>query len=353
MLYVTTRSNADAYTVYNALTNDRCSDGGVYVPFRLPVFKPDDLLKLGNQTFNQTVAEVLNIFFALSIQGRDLDLLAGKNFTRLVTMSHKIVITELWHNIGGKLSYFENALFDKIEHEIKAPIAKNWVKVAVKIAIIFGIYGQMLKEKVINPGDTVDFSVKNDCFITPLAIAYCRAIGLPIHTIICTCDEDNSLWDFIHRGNLNTVGLSDDFLDEIERLIYLTLGAKVACEYSNCRARQFGFLEKVFFIGIGGFQPGRLCAGIDGHGFRDNMGQINNGHGSTFLFGVNARYQTAKSLGPLRGRRLSAGHRHRQCRRHAGPSAGSHSPGHVCRWPQEAAAPGRGRLPAASGRYPP
>ena len=45
-----------------------------------------------------------------------------------------------------------------------------------------------------------------------------------------------------------------------------------------------GFLEKVFFIGVGSFQPGRLGAGIDGHSLFNGMGQVDDRHGRGLLF---------------------------------------------------------------------
>ena len=43
------------------------------------------------------------------------------------------------------------------------------------------------------------------------------------------------------------------------------------------------FFEEVGFIGAGSFQPGCFCAGIDGHIFPDDMGQIHNSHGASFF----------------------------------------------------------------------
>lgn len=45
----------------------------------------------------------------------------------------------------------------------------------------------------------------------------------------------------------------------------------------------FGFLEKVFFVGICGFQPGCFRAGVDGHGLFDGVGQVDDGHRITFF----------------------------------------------------------------------
>ena len=60
MLYVTTRNNRDAYTAQRVLRENRGPDGGLYVPFREPVFSREEIDALKEKSFHQCVAEVLN-----------------------------------------------------------------------------------------------------------------------------------------------------------------------------------------------------------------------------------------------------------------------------------------------------
>ena len=46
MLYVTTRNNRDAYTAQRVLRENRGPDGGLYVPFREPVFSREEIDEL-------------------------------------------------------------------------------------------------------------------------------------------------------------------------------------------------------------------------------------------------------------------------------------------------------------------
>ena len=41
MLYVTTRNKTDAHTAHKTLTSDRGADGGLYVPFQIPVISKE------------------------------------------------------------------------------------------------------------------------------------------------------------------------------------------------------------------------------------------------------------------------------------------------------------------------
>ena len=49
MLYVTTRNNRDAYTAQRVLRENRGPDGGLYVPFREPVFSREEIDALKEQ----------------------------------------------------------------------------------------------------------------------------------------------------------------------------------------------------------------------------------------------------------------------------------------------------------------
>ena len=63
MLYVTTRVSQDAYTANRALSEDRCPEGGFFVPVRLPVLNAEQITALTGRSFSQNFAEILNLFF--------------------------------------------------------------------------------------------------------------------------------------------------------------------------------------------------------------------------------------------------------------------------------------------------
>lgn len=241
MLYVTTRNTDDAYTAHRALTNDRGPDGGSFVPFRLPVFDSEALKKLADKTFNQTVADILNMFFSLGLNGLDLDLYVGRNINRLVTMNHRIVVAELWHNLGGDLAYIEDVLCRRLSEAVKKEISKDWPVIASRIAVVFGIYGQMLQEGLLRPGESVDFSVRDDAFMTPITLWYCRSMGLPINRIICTSYENSNLWDFINRGTIGAVGTDAQLRSCVERLLFSTLGCNAATQFHRAVNEERGF----------------------------------------------------------------------------------------------------------------
>ena len=62
MLYVTTRTNNDAFTAARAMNMDRGADGGLFVPFHLNTFSRQEIAALADKSFGQNVADILNLF---------------------------------------------------------------------------------------------------------------------------------------------------------------------------------------------------------------------------------------------------------------------------------------------------
>ena len=240
MLYVTTRNPADAYTAHNALKHNFGKDGGKFVAFRLPEFSAEEISALKDKNFNQIVAEILNIFFSQHISGWDLDFNIGRNLIKIVPMNHRIVFGEVWHNLDGTYEALQNALCKMLtQNNFEKPVVSDWSKVVIRIAAYFGLYGEMCKAGILEPGQCIDVAVLNDDMLTPMAAKYCKQMGLPINTIICSCENSSFMWDFIHKGVLSTAGISDGLLSGIERLLLATLGANEVQRFINrCESKQ-------------------------------------------------------------------------------------------------------------------
>ena len=104
MLYVTTRSNQDAFTAYRVLHQNRAPDGGFFVPFRDPQFSEVEIRDLQKLSFSQCVAKVLNKLFRVHLTFRDVELAVGRYPVRLKRLNQKLLIGELWHNLENQLS---------------------------------------------------------------------------------------------------------------------------------------------------------------------------------------------------------------------------------------------------------
>ena len=202
MLYVTTRNNRDAYTAQRTLRDNRGPDGGLFLPMRQPVFGPEEIKALAEKPFGQRVADVLNILFNTKLTSWDVDFAIGRYPVRLFGLRQRIFCAETWHNPQWSYEQLVKNLISLISNEDLTP--GNWSMIAVRIAILFGIYGELQKKGI----EEMDVSVVSGDFSAPISAWYARAWGLPIRNIICCCNENNGLWDLICHGQLRTDGVS-------------------------------------------------------------------------------------------------------------------------------------------------
>ncbi len=233
MLYITTRSNRDAFTTARTLSQSVASDGGLYVPFSLPTYSSQEIQNLAEKSFGEIIADILNLFFAAHLTGWDVDFAIGKNTAKLIDMKYKMVFAELWHNPGSGYNYIVSNLYDIIlqkQPSLEKPT--EWVQVAVRIAVIFGLFGDLIRLGQTTSERRMDIAVSGDDFSLPMAAWYARKMGLPIGSIICGCNVNSSLWDLLRRGEYSPAAAQYNLSHE--RLIQATLGCQEAVRYQIC-----------------------------------------------------------------------------------------------------------------------
>ena len=238
MLYVTTRNSRDAYTAHRALCEMRGPDGGLYVPFRKPNLTKADVDGLLEQPFNACVAKVINILFHARLEDWDLDFAIGRSPVRLHTMGHRIIVAECWHNPEEEISYLVRKIANRIRLKGTEADLGDWPQIGVRIAILFGIFGQLQRQGGLNK--PVDVSVLSGDFIAPMAAWYARIFGLPIGNIVCCCNENSAVWELFHHGEFRTgaVAVQTAFPESdvsvpvsLERLIHGCGGYSESCKY--------------------------------------------------------------------------------------------------------------------------
>ncbi len=239
MLYVTTRSNVDAYTANRALCEDRAPDRGLYVPFKMPLFSPEEINALADRSFGQRVADILNLLFGCKLTSWDVDFCVGRYPVRLVPLSHRIVIGECWHNPEWDFTWTVRKLCQHIRPQV--PPDGDWAFLAVRIAVLFGIFGELIKKDDL----PIDIAVPSSDLSGAMAARYAREWGLPIGNIVVCCNENTALWDLLRRRELRTnlpaVKTTTPDCDQVlprdlERLIFACGGISEVTRYLNaCR----------------------------------------------------------------------------------------------------------------------
>ncbi|MBQ7130537.1 MAG: hypothetical protein IJO21_05820 [Oscillospiraceae bacterium] len=209
MLYATTRNNCDAYTAQRVLTLNRGSDGGLIVPYRIPRFTREEIASLAGKGFSRNLADCLNLLFNTRLTGFDMDLAIGKSPVRLQQLGQKMMVAECWHNTDW---HFDRMILDLaklvcVDREA-VPEIRGWAGTGIRIAVLFGVFGELIREGVASFDKKVDISVVTGDFSAPMAAWYARFMGLPIGNIICCCNENGNLWNFICHGQMRTDGIA-------------------------------------------------------------------------------------------------------------------------------------------------
>lgn len=243
MLYVTTRNKYDAQTATRALSGDRGADGGLYLPFQMPVFSADDVKALADKSFGQCVADVLNLFFSCRLTAVDVDFCIGRSPFKLPAMNHRIVIAELWHNLDDCYDRTEGALAAKICENLGCETKlTSWLRIAIRIAVICGVFGELQRMGIVSLQQVIDVTVAAGDFSAAMSVWYCRQMGLPIGNIICSCNENSGVWELLHLGELHTdaavVATTTPLADvsvpaELERLIHAAIGMEEAARFAG------------------------------------------------------------------------------------------------------------------------
>ena len=247
MLYVTTRNNRDAYTAQRALRESRGPDGGMYVPFREPRFTPEEIGYLSEKPINACVADVLNRLFKTKLTPWDVDFAIGRYAVRLEKLGHRVVVAECYHNLEADFSRMVSALTALLRgEEASLPHNGDWAPVGVRVAVLFGIFGELMRQGIADQNNKVDLAVVSGDFSAPISAWYARRWGLPIGNIICACNENGNLWDFICHGQLKTGDVAVSTLTpeadvvvpaSLERLIFGCAGVSEVERYLDAVRR--------------------------------------------------------------------------------------------------------------------
>lgn len=241
MLYITTRSKFDAFTPPITLNQDRGADGGFFIPLRLPRLSKEEISALADKSFGQNVADILNLFFSTKLTAWDVDMAVGRNMLQTKSVNYRIFMVELWHNLEHSFDKCIRVLSQRI-HPDGDVIGKytDWSEIAIRIAVLFGVFGELLRTQQVKPDCPVNISVAVGSFRSPMAVWYGREMGLPIANIICGCNENGALWELLHRGKLDTGVLAVETATpecdyatppDLERLIHGACGQEEALRF--------------------------------------------------------------------------------------------------------------------------
>ena len=255
MLYLTTRSAIDSFTPARALSDDRAPDGGFFVPMQLPVLDRSQITELGRKSFSQNVAEIINLCFGTELDNWSVEFAIGRYPVKTVSVGTREIVAETWHNPVWKFERMVRGIEKAIrQSDHVRDVPSDWLMVAARMACLFGIYGELLARGMITAEETLDVAWPCGTFAGPMAGRYAKRMGLPIGTNLCCCNDNNGVWNLLHKGQIRTDAQSVptdtpacDIMAPVglERLIYETLGRNAANGFASvCRDGGTFYLEE-------------------------------------------------------------------------------------------------------------
>ena len=235
MLYVT--KDQEIYPALHTLVHNRGNDGERFMPYRLDPLTDAELDDITGKGFGYAMASVLNCFFGARLTGFDVDFLIGRTPFRLHPMNYRIIYGEIWRNSEWSFDYPVRMLSRRIMDAPEAPEkGTEWGRLAIRTGAVFGLFAEMRKAGLWSPGQYLDAAVNEGDFSGPMSLLYAREMGLPIDTVICGCEGENSLWNLLHQGEFRgRIGHPQD-PSWLEHLIRRRLGREEADRYAHvCR----------------------------------------------------------------------------------------------------------------------
>ena len=141
---------------------------------------------------------------------------------------------------GVKQIFTDEALREKMEaagYQFSSANSINIGRLVPQIVYYVWAYTRLLRNRRISSGDEVNFVVPTGNFGDILAAYYAKAMGIPVHRLICASNSNKVLFDFFRTGiydrNREFILTSSPSMDilissNLERLIYHIAGDNAA-----------------------------------------------------------------------------------------------------------------------------
>ena len=207
-----------------------------------PVFSKDQIGELLRLSFHDCIAQVLNVLFDSRLTGADIELCAGKRPVRLRDLGQCMVILECWHTPARDESGLNGVLARLLRGSGPENTPGDWPAVAIRAAILFASLGELYRAGMFHLGQYVDFAAVAGDLSAVMSGWYARAWGLPIKNLVCVCNENNSIWELLHQGEMRTDAVSIPTPAPaadipvpagLERLVFFCGGLEETCRFLN------------------------------------------------------------------------------------------------------------------------
>ncbi len=237
--FVSTRGASVEADGSTAVIRRACDDGGILVP-ELPTVGYADLCEKG---YAERAEVILGAFFGLKADCEKAYSQFDDDPTTVIKLDDNLFIAELWHGATRTASDITRCVLPEFigltgGNNCKAATCgkSDLITIAALTVCYYSAYCDLVNNGEIKGGDLIDFVLPASCLEYLMSGWYARRMGLPVNRLVCACDTDDALYDFIDTGVFDTALDGNkpkaELAENIERFIYDVGGgnAELTCE---------------------------------------------------------------------------------------------------------------------------
>jgi threonine synthase len=118
-------------------------------------------------------------------------------------------MVESWHNTQWEFEGFVRDITALVRNDKqRAEEPGAWMQTAVRIAVLFGVFGELIRAGIASEENKVDVALVAGDFSAPLSAWIARQMGLPIGNIVLCCNENSGVWNLVYHGEFRTDAVS-------------------------------------------------------------------------------------------------------------------------------------------------
>ena len=195
---MTTRDELTTYTSERALEERRASDGGFYVPYRLPKLSLEELQDLRKMDPGDCIRFIVRRFLRISESAFDL----GSVPVRCIPCGNRIVICDTFPEGIGSFSGYMNEIAKVMR--LRSCERSPWLDISFRVGALAAALMEYPRSYLGPDEERVDIAVVSGDLFGTVSIYLAREMGLPVGDILCCCNENSGFWELLHHGEIRT-----------------------------------------------------------------------------------------------------------------------------------------------------